>query len=92
MDSALSSAIDFEEFGELMMRHRQLMTEYKHFVTYFLPIDADEDETISTKEMNVAMASVGEPPLTNDEITFLSDRSNGQSLTWNRFIELLLVI
>lgn len=92
MDSDCSNTIDFEEFGELMLRHRQLMAEYNEFITYFLPIDADEDNTISVHEMNIAMASVGELPLTKDEITFLRDRTGGQLLTWNQFIEMLLLI
>lgn len=92
MDSDRSNTIDFEEFGELMLRHRQLMAEYNDFLTYFLPIDADEDNIISLDEMNIAMASVGESPLTKDEITFLRDRIGGQLLTWNQFIEAILVI
>ncbi|MUG91077.1 urea transporter [Scytonema sp. UIC 10036] len=86
-----SGEIDFEEFSELMLRHRRLMSRYTEFVTYFLPLDADEDEFISTKEMNTALASVGEPPLSNDEIAFLRERTGGEPLTWNRFIEVLLV-
>lgn len=86
-----SGEIDFEEFGELMLRHRRLMSRYTEFVTYFLPLDADEDESISTKEMNTALSSVGEPSLTQEEVEFLRDRTGGQPLTWNRFIEVLLV-
>jgi solute carrier family 14 (urea transporter) len=86
-----SGEIDFEEFGELMLRHRRLMSKYTEFVTYFLPLDADEDESISIKEMNIALSSVGELPLSTDEIAFLRDRTEGQPLTWNRFIEVLLV-
>ncbi len=92
MDSDRSNTIDFEEFGELMLRHRQLMAQYNDFVTYFLPINVDEDDAISLDEMNVAMASVGEPTLTHAEVDFLRQQSGGQPLSWNRFIELLLVI
>ncbi|MEH2179526.1 hypothetical protein [Nostoc sp.] len=35
---------------------------------------------------------VGESPLTKDEITFLRDHTGGQLLTWNQFIEAILVI
>ena len=91
MDVDGSGEIDFEEFGELMLRHRRLMSRYAEFVTYFLPIDADQDDSISIKEMNIAMASVSEPPLTADEIAFLEARAGRQPLTWNRFIEVLLV-
>lgn len=41
--------------------------------------------------MNTALSSVGEPPLTQEEVEFLRDRTGGQPLTWNRFIEVLLV-
>lgn len=91
MDRDGSGAIDFEEFGELMLRHQRLMSRYTEFLTYFLPIDIDEDDAISTKEMNTALASLSEPPLSQDEIRFLQEQTGGQPLTWNRFIEVLLV-
>ena len=68
------------------------MAEYNDFLTYFLPIDVDEDNIISLDEMNSAMASVGKSPLTKDEIIFLCDRRGGQLLTWNQFIKAILVI
>jgi hypothetical protein len=79
-----------EEFGELMLRHQRLMSRYTEFVTYFLPIDVDADDTISMHEMNTALRSLREPPLSDDEITFLQEQTASQSLTWNRFIEVLL--
>jgi solute carrier family 14 (urea transporter) len=91
MDKDGSGAIDFEEFGELMLRHQRLMSRYTEFLTYFLPIDVDADDAISMQEMNTALASLREPPLYKDEITFLQDRTGGQPLTWNRFIEVLLL-
>ncbi|MFB8787777.1 MAG: urea transporter [Potamolinea sp.] len=91
MDRDGSGAIDFEEFGELMLRHQRLMSRYTEFVTYFLPIDVDADDSISMQEMNTALASLKEPPLSEDEITFLQDQTGGQPLTWNRFIEVLLL-
>ncbi|MEG4287678.1 urea transporter [Microcoleus sp. C2C3] len=91
MDRDGSGAIDFEEFGELMLRHQRLMSRYTEFVTYFLPIDVDADDTISMQEMNTALRSLREPPLSEDEITFLQEQTGGQSLTWNRFIEVLLL-
>ncbi|MDJ0704568.1 MAG: urea transporter [Leptolyngbyaceae cyanobacterium MO_188.B28] len=92
MDSDNNGVIDFEEFGELMLRHRRLMANYSEFVTYFLPIDANDDDVISLPEMNVAMASVGEPPLSEAESAFLVEQTKGRPLTWHRFIEMLLVI
>ncbi|MBE9065658.1 urea transporter [Leptolyngbya cf. ectocarpi LEGE 11479] len=92
LDRDKSHTIDFAEFGELMLRHRQLMAKYDDFVTYFLPIDANEDDTISLREINVAMASVSERPLSSKDMQFLQNHIDGQPLTWNRFIELLLVI
>lgn len=74
-----------------MLRHRRLISRYTEFVTYFLPLDADEDESIGTQEMNTTLSSVGEPPLSTDEIAFLRDRTRGEPLTWNRLIEVLLV-
>ena len=92
MDFDQSSAIDFEEFGELILRHRRLMARYRDFVTYFLPIDANEDNHISTKEMNAVLTSLKETPLTQAEVQFLEQQTGRQPLTWNRFIELLLLI
>jgi Ca2+-binding EF-hand superfamily protein len=91
MDRDGSGAIDFEEFGELMLRHQRLMSRYTEFVTYFLPIDVDADDIISMHEMNTALRSLREPPLSEDEITFLQEQTGNQSLTWNRFIEVLLL-
>ncbi|WP_414544841.1 urea transporter [Nostoc sp. CCY0012] len=91
MDIDKSGEIDFEEFGELMLRHRRLMSKYQEFITYFLPIDTDEDESISIEEMNVALSSVGECPLSQDEIIFLQTKTGGNPLSWHRFIEVLLV-
>ena len=52
MDRDGSGAIDFEEFGELMLRPQRLMSRYTEFFTYFLPIDVDADDIISMQEMN----------------------------------------
>ena len=91
LDRDRNGKIDFEEFGELMLRHQRLMAKYEAFLTYFLPIDADENDLISIEEMNVAMTSVGEAKLTIEEINFLRKRTDNQSFTWNQFIELLLL-
>ena len=42
MDRDRNGSIDFAEFGELILRHRRLMAKHDAFMTYFLPIDADE--------------------------------------------------
>lgn len=76
---------------QLMLRHRRLMANYDEFVTYFLPIDADDDDLISLSEMNVAMTSVGEAQLSVQEADVIKDRIGDRPLTWNRFIEMLLV-
>jgi urea transporter len=86
-----SGEIDFPEFGELILRHRSLMINYEKFVTYFLPIDANQDDVISIQEMNVALASVDESSLCADEVTFLEAQTGGKPLTWNQFIEVLLI-
>ncbi|MBE9201783.1 MULTISPECIES: urea transporter [unclassified Nodularia (in: cyanobacteria)] len=92
IDRDNNGTIDFEELGELMLRHRRLMSKYTEFVTYFLPIDANEDDAIGIDEMNIAIASVGELPLSKDEIIYLQEKTEGQPLSWNQFIELLLVL
>jgi urea transporter/Ca2+-binding EF-hand superfamily protein len=91
MDIDGSGNIDFDEFCELMLRHRRLMSKYQEFITYFLPIDHDEDESISVKEMNIALSSVGELPLSHDEVNFLQAKTESKPLTWYQFIEILLV-
>jgi len=91
MDKDKNGAIDFQEFGELMLRHRRLMNKYEAFTTYFLPIDANKDNLISISEMNVAMNSVREKALSQEEVDFLQRQIGKQSLTWNQFIELLLL-
>jgi hypothetical protein len=67
------------------------MTEHDAFMTYFVPIYADKNDLLSIKEMNLAMKSVSEPPLTREEINFLQQRTTHHSFTWNQFIELLLL-
>lgn len=92
MDADNSGEIDFEEFGELMLRHRRLMSRLDEFATYFIPIDENENGVLEPEEMNAVLASVDEPPLSEDELTFLQQRVGGKDFTWERFLELLLVI
>ncbi len=87
-----SGKIDFEEFGELILRHQRLTTNYNELVTYFIPIDDNEDGLIDSAEMNRVLQSVGEPPLFPQEIKFLKHKTGYESLTWHQFIDLLLVI
>lgn len=72
-----------------MLRYRRLMSKYIHDL--FLPIDTNEDDTISIDKMNTAIASIKEAPLSKDEIQFLQYRVDEQTLNWNQFIDLLLV-
>ena len=92
MDIDGNGTIDFSEFGSLMLRHRHMMANYEEFVTYFLPIDANRDDAISLDEMNVAMRSVDEKSLSANESGFLVKQFGEQPLTWNRFIEMLLIL
>ncbi|PRQ08369.1 urea transporter [Enhygromyxa salina] len=91
LDVDRDGLISFEEFGELLLRHRRLMSRYDQFFTYFMPIDADGDDVISIDEMNNAMRSVGERPLSSAETEQLQRRAQGQPLTWDRFIQVLLL-
>lgn len=92
MDADHSGEIEFAEFGELLLRHRRLVSHLQELYTYFLPIDANGDGVLAPQEMNVVFASVNEPPLTQAEISFLRQRIGGKDFTWERFLELLLVI
>ncbi|MBI4783275.1 MAG: urea transporter [Oscillatoriophycideae cyanobacterium NC_groundwater_1537_Pr4_S-0.65um_50_18] len=92
MDADRSGEIEFAEFGELLLRHRRLISHLQEFYTYFLPIDANGDGVLAPQEMNVVLASVDEPPLTQAEISFLRQRIGGKDFTWERFLELVLVI
>lgn len=92
MDVDNSGEIDFEEFGELLLRHRRLMSRLDEFATYFIPIDRDGNGVLEVEEMNVVLASVDEPPLSEDEVSFLQRRIGDKDLTWEKFLELLLVI
>ncbi|NEN95082.1 MAG: hypothetical protein F6K50_05940 [Moorea sp. SIO3I7] len=75
----------------MLLRQQRLMSHYQDFITYFIPIDANQDDAISIDEMNLAFVSVGESPLSVQEVNFLYGRMNGEAMTWNRFIEVLLV-
>ena len=92
MDADNSGEIDFPEFGELLLRHRRLMSRLDEFATYFIPIDRDGNGVLEVEEMNVVLASVDEPPLSSEEVTFLQQRIGGKDLTWETFLELLLAI
>ena len=92
MDVDNSGEIDFDEFGELLLRHRRLMSKLDEFATYFIPIDKNGDGVLEPQEMNVVLASVDEPPLSQKELTFLQGRIRGKDLTWEKFLELLLVV
>lgn len=91
MDIDGDGRISLEELGELILRHRRLMSRYDEFVTYLRPIDADGDDVISLREMNAALRSVGEPPLSARETEVLRRRTGLRPLTWDRFIEVLLL-
>ena len=91
MDRNGDGKIDFEEFSELMLRHQRLMANYDAFVTYFLPIDADGDDAISSAELNLAVQSVGMRPLSKEEQTYLQKSVGDRPLTWNQFVERLLL-
>lgn len=91
LDIDRSGEVDLAEFSELLLRQQRLMSNYQEFITYFLPIDTNQDDTISIDEMNLALGSVGELPLNVKEVNFLHRRMDGRSMTWNRFIEVLLV-
>jgi hypothetical protein len=58
---------------------------------YFLPIGAHQDDAISLKDMNLELASVGEPSLDQNEASDLNRLLEGKLMAWNRFIELLLM-
>ena len=92
IDADHSGEIEFAEFGELLLRHRRLISRLQEFYTYFLPIDANGDGVLTPPEMNVVLASVDEPPLTETEISFMRQRIGGKDFTWERFLELVLVI
>lgn len=92
IDADHSGKIEFAEFGEPLLRHRRLISRFQEFYTYFVPIDADGDGVLAPQEMNVVLASVDEPPLTSEEISFLRQRIGGKDFTWERFLELVLVI
>lgn len=92
MDVDNSGEIDFEEFGELLLRHRRLMSRLDELYTYFIPIDKDKNGLLDIQEMNAVLASVNEPTLSEDEVDFLKQRLGGKNLTWERFLELVLVV
>ena len=91
MDKNEDGKIDFEEFSELILRHQRLMANYNAFVTYFLPIDADGDDAISSTELNLAVQSVGMGPFSTEEQTYLQKSVGDRPLTWNQFVERLLL-
>ena len=48
--------------------------------------------TWEAKTYNSALASVGEIPLSDQEANFLEQLIEGKPMTWNCFIEVLLII
>jgi len=91
MDKNEDGKIDFEEFSELLLRHQRLMANYDAFVTYFLPIDSDGDDAISSAELNLAVQSVGMQPFSTEEQSYLQKSVGDRPLTWNQFVERLLL-
>ena len=86
-----TGTIDVKEFGEIMLRHRRRMANSDAFVTYFLPMDTNGEDAISLDEMNGVMTSVGERPLSGIELGYLKRQMGEKPMTWNRFIEMVLV-
>ena len=86
MDLDGNGEIDFEEFSELILRYQHLMSRYEKFMTYFWPINANGNKVISIEEINIAMSSVGEAPLSADAAAFLQAQTGGLPLTWRQFI------
>jgi urea transporter len=83
--------LEFVEFGEVMLRQQHFFTHYKELMTYFSPISTHADHVMSIDKINVVMYSVGEPPLSAQEIRFLRSQVKGTPITWNRFVEMVLL-
>lgn len=90
MDLDGDGAVDAEEFGELMLRLRQLDRGHDQLMTYLLPVDADANERLEPLELDRLLRSVGQPPLTPAEQHRLYG-ATGKGMSWSEFIDRLLL-
>ncbi|MCP9927675.1 urea transporter [Cyanobium sp. CH-040] len=82
--------VDAEEFAELMLRLQRLHEGHERLLTYLAPVDADGNERLDAGELDRLLASVGQRPLEPGERRRLFGAQGG-SLSWGRFIDLLLL-
>lgn len=90
MDLDGDGHIDRREFAELILRLRRLQEGQERLLTYMAPVDADGDDQLDPAELNRLFASVGQPPLTEQERLRLFG-AEGFPLSWGGFVDQLLL-
>jgi urea transporter len=90
LDLDADGQVDGEEFGELMLRLQRLHEGHGRLLTYLGPVDADGNEQLDPSELNRLLGSVGQQPLDPQERRQLFGGTGG-CLSWDRFIDLLLL-
>jgi len=91
MDFDADDTVDFDEFAELVLRHRCFIADADAFLIYLQPTDTDGDGLLSLEELNRTLLSVGLKNLTPTEVEQIKDRTGTQAMTWGSFVRLLLL-
>jgi hypothetical protein len=90
MDLNGDGAVDAAEFGELMLRLRQLDQGHAQLMTYLLPVDADANDRLDPLELDRLLRSVGQSPLSSAEREMVFG-PKGHAMSWSEFIDRLLL-
>ena len=91
MDLDGNGHVDAVEFSELMLRLKRLRAGEERLLHYLVPVDADGDQRLDPGEVDRLLRSVGQEPLNPAEQQALFGAAAGGSLSWQQFLDRLLL-